>query len=511
MGTARYSVRMELFEGYVLSMPLPPQFTLSTLLKVPEGTQSATEISYGEWTSLAGSILGLSEAVATTLFELYCTYTLDSAAKIDHTRDELAWGEEQRGAWLKQRTVSLPPFLLFVFCQQHHPPSAVSYSHDAWQQTVSPNDGLLTGNTSRDATLNAMSHEHEHVSVFVTQHLYHLLALLAPNKYKVNYSQINALGILLSEGDKMTSYGAVPFGSSLPFWWADQNTLVDIALVQQHISEGMAPDSSYIPYDVTPVASPTLVWKEGCTGIVKGYHKTMLYKGAAPHRPCPVNVHIYCCHNANIYLLAPFHSVTIFGCVNTNIVLGPVSGILTIESCDRVRVVCPSRGLRLTDTTDSRVYTCVNTPPLILAGCRSVELAPYNTFYPALENHFKESGVNPTLNLWNSPVQLTKQDAAHNVSILPPELFTSITIPFTNHSGSTHSNPCAMPAEYQTELKKKVAVASNCCSMLRNMAQSKTGAKAAIAKQLNDKFKGWLQASGNIRHVLELLHYDEDP
>ena len=426
MSTVRYSVRMELFESYVLSIPLPPQFTLSTLLKVPEGTQSSSHISFGEWISLAGNILGLSESVAATLFELYCTYSLDSSSKIEHTRDELVWVDDQRVTWLKNRTVPLPPFLLFVFCQQHHPPSAVGYSHDAWQQTVNPNEGLLTGNTSRDATLNAMSHEHEHVSVFVTQHLYHLLALLAPNKYKVNYSQINALGILLTEGDRTTPFGTTPFGASLPFWWTDQNTLVDIALVQQHISEGMAPDRSYVPYDVSPVSAPTLVWKEGCTGVVKGYHKAMLYKGTAPHRPCPSVIHIYCCHNANIYLLAPFHSVTIFGCVNTNIVLGPVSGIVTIESCDKVRVVCPSRGIRMTDTTDSRVYICVNTPPLILAGCRSIEIAPYNTFYPALENHLKEAGVNPTLNHWNLPVQLTKQETAHCVSILPPELFTAV-------------------------------------------------------------------------------------
>eukprot|EP00662_Eupelagonemidae_sp_cell21_P000308 gene308-1990_t len=39
---------------------------------------------------------------------------------------------------------------------------------------------------------------HEQITGFVSQHLYHLLALLAPNKYKVNFAQLEDLRYILS-------------------------------------------------------------------------------------------------------------------------------------------------------------------------------------------------------------------------------------------------------------------------------------------------------------------------
>ena len=82
-----------------------------------------------------------------------------------------------------------------------------------------------------------------------------------------------------------------------------------------------------------------------------------------------------------------------------------------------------------------------------------------------------------------------------------------------NHSGSTHTNPCAMPTEYLAELKHKVrpfksfrpsvttthtlsdtqvTAAFTSCNVLKQGAQS-TGSKGEMAKELTESFKAWLQ------------------
>eukprot|EP01064_Diplonema_japonicum_P036631 TRINITY_DN8308_c0_g1_i1.p1 TRINITY_DN8308_c0_g1~~TRINITY_DN8308_c0_g1_i1.p1 ORF type:complete len:512 (+),score=110.77 TRINITY_DN8308_c0_g1_i1:43-1578(+) len=509
-----YCVRVELFQQYVLPVSLPPKFTLSTLLKVPNAVQNKAVISYTDWVNISASSLGLSESVAGSIFELFCTYTMRAEEKLEHTRDELAWkANKQHAGWLADRTVPLPPFLLFVFCQQHHTPSNSASSQSAWQSVV-----CQTGSPNGDATLHAMAVDHEKMTTFVTQHLYHLLALLSPNKYKVNFAQVNTFGIVLKEIDTSTAGSAkkdLPFGSLMPFWWTDKSALVDISLVQQHINDGMIPmgptKCGYKPW--TDRNNKVLFWPSEPghkTAIVRGYVKTMVHKGAELG-PDVENTQIYCNHHANIYLLAPMHNVTIFGCTDTNIILGPVSGVVTLESCEKVRLIVPCRGLKIQGAVDCRVYCCTNTPPLVLQGNKHTELAPYNTFYPALEDHLRLVGVNPLLNLWDAPVSLCKADQlGEQVSLLHPELFTSVTVPFTNHAGDTHNNPCSIPAPYMEELKRKVSVATNACNVLRQVATERGGAKAETARQLNERFKLWLQTSGNLRHILELLHYEEE-
>eukprot|EP00659_Diplonema_papillatum_P023321 gene23321-35711_t len=493
MSHASYHVKLELFEQYVLPVGLPTQFTLSTLLKVPNGSQSKTHISLGDWVVVSGTSLGLAESMSTALFESFCTYNMTQEEKLEHTRDELAWRQNgQRSTWLAQRQVPLPSFLLFVFCQQYSVPTASAFAHDV---------GLQNGPAARDAALKAMCQQHEKVTGFVTQHLYHLLALLAPNKYKVNLEQVRAFGTILTEVDgkgAMTPPGR--FGASMPFWYKDRNALVDISVVQQFIGESFTTPTqhSYSPYELVSAKLPPKVqWPtQGAfekSAVVRSISKSMLHK-AVPLGANVQQVQIYACHHANIYLLTPLPNVTIFGCTHCNIILGPTSGIVSIEACEQVRVVAPTRGLRLLDAIECRAYVCVNTPPMVLMGCRSTELAPYNTNYPALESHLKQAGVNPLLNVWNTPVFIGKTDSSQpSVSIIAPQQFSSITIPFTNHAGNCHGNPCHMPPEYAAELKRKVTLASNTCKILHQAASSKNASKAEIAKMLNDNFKTWLQ------------------
>ena len=440
---AQYCPRVPLFESYVLGVPLPTQFTLSHLLKVPGALQSKKFVTHQEWLSVGGSTLGLSEPVAAAMFEAFCTYTMTADERLAHVREELAWAQSgQRSQWMRSRKVSLPPFLIFIFCQQYKAAAGGS----AWQARPSADDYL-----------RAKPSEQERISVFVSQHLYHLLALIAPN-YKVNYSHIQALGLILtevsdtapaSEADSAAPLAGRPFGSQMHFWH-DKTALVDIHTVSQFITDNMvSPERVGHPLHVLPpnrAGGPTQVspgditWSMGGrprrTGVIAGVVKNMVYKNTAVHGVV-ASVQLSDCHFSTFYLLGAFDDIAITGCTGCTLVLGPTGGTVTVRGCSRLNIVVPCRSLSLQDVTDSRVYTCCNTPPLVFAGCEKVNFAPYNTFYPALEGHLQQAAVNPLHNMWNQYVSFSPSPS---LGTLPVEHFASVC-PATNQPNRHHDQP----------------------------------------------------------------------
>eukprot|EP00756_Hemistasia_phaeocysticola_P044610 Hpha_TRINITY_DN18407_c0_g1::TRINITY_DN18407_c0_g1_i1::g.165325::m.165325/K16810/TBCCD1; TBCC domain-containing protein 1 len=528
----RYWVRAEVFEHAVVPVSMPQSFSLAGLLKLPAEAGLGTHIRYSEWIQMAGAHLGLSDQTAAALFESFAGLCHSTAQEqLDATRDELA--ARQDGSFDQWRgenaRVPLPPFLLFLLCQQYNrAPSltgALTQPEPAWpggQLSPGGRAGSPTHGRSpaRDAALRARAAEADQTMSFIQERLYHLLALLAPNKYKVNFYQAEELRYILCEGDP--NFKPVAFGTHMPWWQraADRNTPVDISHVQQFISEGLccAP-RIYPPIELPVMRAPStrVLWpgmadaRETKVAIVKGVNKTVFHKFHSTFPGQVTSVQICCCHQANIYILAPVKNVAICGCTNTNIVLGAVQGAVTIEHCEKVRVVCAARQLRLFETQDARIYACVNTRVQAFGGNRHIELAPYNTVYPALEDHLHSAGINPSINLWNEVLFLSKEERAQSrmVDFLRPDQFSSFVVPFTAHPGRTQTNPCAMPPEFLNELKRKVSLATRACGMLRQAAQDDE-CKQELSRALNERFRQWLQASGNMRQVLELLHYHDD-
>jgi TBCC domain-containing protein 1 len=78
-------------------------------------------------------------------------------------------------------------------------------------------------------------------------------------------------------------------------------------------------------------------------------------------------------------------------------------------------------------------------------ACFHCQVAPYNTFYPRLDAHLSEVGVDPSVNLWNVPITLGKTDPhdpnlptagaadgeLETASLLPPERFVPFVVSAT--------------------------------------------------------------------------------
>jgi TBCC domain-containing protein 1 len=442
----------------------------------------------------------------------------DPTVTLQNTRDEL--GAQENGlldAYRANKSVPLPSFLIFLFIQLYHRNSPLaSPRHDVWPQeasTVASVGMQPMLSPTRAMALSARVTDHEDQLQFVKRHLYDMLVLVALGKYKVSLPQIQDFQLLLYEGENLTK--ETSFGSLMPCWQkpaqskeqpADKTQLVDISVLQTYVSQRLVQNSALYPSVDLPTnrSSTKATWQQNTKAYINslsGVTKSLFVRTAENMNPQNKIVRIYCNHQANIYLLMPLQHVAIFGCTNCTIILGTVSRMVTIEHCEKVRVVCATKFLRINHSADTRIYACINTRPVIGSGNKNIEMAPYNIHYPALEHHMQVAGINPKLNYWDMPICLSKDVC---VGPLPASLFSSIAIPF-NVQGITVCNPCPLPLEYSQELRRKTTIVNQLCEKIRQMSDNNGEGKRLI----HSHFREWLVNSGNLRHVLDLLYHDD--
>lgn len=86
---------------------------------------------------------------------------------------------------------------------------------------------------------------------------------------------------------------------------------------------------------------------------------------------------------------------------NSVILCGPVSTSIFIENCIDCTFVIACQQLRLHSSKNIQIYLHV-TSKGILEDCTEVFVAPYNFTYDKLDEHYKLSGLDKSLNHWDS-------------------------------------------------------------------------------------------------------------
>ncbi|KAM9710395.1 TBCC domain-containing protein 1 isoform 2-T4 [Menidia menidia] len=118
------------------------------------------------------------------------------------------------------------------------------------------------------------------------------------------------------------------------------------------------------------------------------------------------NIKIHRCSDAFIYLLSPLRSVSVDKCRDTTVVLGPVETSVHVHGCQNLRLVCVAGRVAVGGSSRCTVHALTPTRPLLLPGNAGVTLAPFHTFYPALEDHMAAAGLAVVPNLWDQPLGL---------------------------------------------------------------------------------------------------------
>ncbi|MCD7457951.1 hypothetical protein HAX54_036667 [Datura stramonium] len=228
-------------------------------------------------------------------------------------------------------------------------------------------------------------------------------------------------------------------------------------------------------------------------------------------------INVVNCHESVLYILAPLRYATVYGCSDATIVLGAVGKAVRVEHCERVHVIAAAKRICIANCRECVFFLGVNQTPLVVGDNHKLQVAPYNTFYPQLEEHLNGVGVDPAINKWDEPVALGVVDPhdslshpagvsdvqTESASHVDPDQFTNFLIPNwseSEQSGSTKDNPFPLPEAYMTSKQRNQKNLEDLKQILRE-SDLEESRKKELTIALHGCFKDWLYASGNIRQL----------
>lgn len=249
--------------------------------------------------------------------------------------------------------------------------------------------------------------------------------------------------------------------------------------------------------------------------FVEGFSKTSVVKHASDVKGNSIKV--LNCHDSVIYILAPVKYATVYGCSDATVVLGAVGKVVKVEHCERVHIIAAAKRICIANCRECIFYLGVNHQPLVLGENHKLQVAPFNTCYPQLQDHLMQVGVDPSINKWDQPFVLGVIDPhdslshpagvsdvkAESASCLDPDLFTNFLIPSwfgDERQEPTSCNPFPLPEIYGAFQSKKRSTLEDIQKTIREL-QLDENRKREFATALHAQFKDWLYASGNIRQL----------
>ena len=239
------------------------------------------------------------------------------------------------------------------------------------------------------------------------------------------------------------------------------------------------------------------------------------------------------CHACFVYVLAPVRSAELLGCCGCTVVLGAVERVVSVQHCERLKLHGACRALRLHNCIDAALALCVATPPLLWGENHRLTLAPFHTTYAGLASHLAAARLSPRLesNYWERPVLMgahlgappsssspRKGDAPpplgatnqgdEGVSLLPPHkllpFHVPVDVPAAAAQGHGTVPVCELPTEYAAALQRAAQRLDDFRAEVESLECSDE-LKLELQRTLQAHFKEWLQRSGNLRQVHDLM------
>ncbi|KAH9614372.1 hypothetical protein KSS87_016010 [Heliosperma pusillum] len=421
---------------------------------------------------------------------------------------------------------------------------------DVWPST-SAFDGYLSAlsplqlvRSNSRKFMPSQTDEEAHQLSYLQKHLANILTLLADpvegegdDTLLLSMERFEHLGFLIQFGEKGADL--VPLSQASPFFANSDPDMpaapVSAAQVHDWLLEKIADalekiaekatakedapsngsDQDVAMADANTMSTKALTSTRGLT-FIEGISKSSFVKKAAELKGSSLKM--LNCHESVIYVLAPLKYATIYGCSDTTIVLGAVGKALRVEHCERVHIIVAAKRVCIANCRECVFYLGVNQRPLIVGDNHKLQVAPYNTFYPELEEHMNQVGIEPTTNKWSEPLPLGVIDPHDSLShpagvsdvqaetavLVNPDQFTNFLIPnwFTGEvpGPTTKDNPFPLPEAYMASQQKKHSNLGEVKQILQETPLDEAK-KRELSSAIHVLFKDWLYASGNIRQL----------
>ena len=275
-----------------------------------------------------------------------------------------------------------------------------------------------------------------------------------------------------------------------------------------HGTANAAMDESMDMFESVPVRQPITLY---------GLHKRTLVLTAEDVTNRVVR--IIGCQGVTVYVLGPCRDVLMLSCVGCTLFVGAVSQFVHVDHSEKLTCMISAVRLKISNTSQSNFYLCVNSSPLLHGNVHRIGLAPLNAYYGGMEQHMMEAGVNPLLNLWKEPVVLApltgspqklSPGALHpdeSYHIIQPSHFLPFSVPFKT-AGPTVAIPSELPVEYEEALQQRVERVHHLRKRMQEECADENVRKD-MQQLVEARFKEWLNTSGNIREVQDLLKMSE--
>uniref|UniRef100_A0A803LFW4 TBCC domain-containing protein 1 n=1 Tax=Chenopodium quinoa TaxID=63459 RepID=A0A803LFW4_CHEQI len=441
--------------------------------------------------------------------------------------------------------VNVYDLILFLYIQSykrllprtHKDSAAVA---DVWPST-SAFDGYLSAlsplqlvRSNTRKFMPSQADEEAHQLSYLQKHLANILTLLAEpvegegdESLVLPMERFEHLGFLIQFGVKGSE--VVPLSQAAPFFANSDPDMpaapVPAAQVHDWLLQKIADaleriaeratakengsDQDIAMSDANSSSAKASTSSRGLT-FIEGISKSSYVKQAADVKGSSLKV--LNCHDSVIYILAPLRYATIYGCSDATIVLGAVGKALRVEHCERVHVISAAKRICIANCRECMFYLGVNQRPLIIGDNHKLQVAPYNTFYPQLEEHMSQVGIEPTINQWNEPLPLGVVDPhdslshpagvsdaqAETAAPLDPDQFTNFLIPnwFGGEvPGATKDNPFSLPEAYMNSQHKNNTNLGEVKQVLQETPLDESK-KRELSSALHVLFKDWLYGKG---------------
>lgn len=302
----------------------------------------------------------------------------------------------------------------------------------------------------------------------------------------------------------------------------------------------------------SPVSTHSLM--KDITGIRDGLHKHLVSEKCSPMQYHTLNISR--CHNSQIFYLEAVQFVFVTRCTDTIIVLASVGRMIVLEHCENVTLISPCRMVRVSMCIDCTLYICCNVSPIITNDSRNISLAPYNSYYPGINDTMWHSGLHPHASKFEDPIILGVEhieDHSSSIAVpggrsmtrtnedifklriskdctqwrlMPPEQFSPFVIPFfpledSESEGDRPISPCIIPPEYSDSFMEKLqsiaslfqlmqtAFKSNGPTQQHHSIMSSNDVRPRTHDQvqhfIQNRFKNWLITSGKMKEITQLL------
>jgi hypothetical protein len=151
---------------------------------------------------------------------------------------------------------------------------------------------------------------------------------------------------------------------------------------------------------------------------------------------------IHNCVRMTIYLLSPVTCLTITSCVDCEIVVGAVSGVILMSGCERVHLTTTCRKLIVWNSHDCDIRLATLTPSIVSGDCRGLVFGPFNTAYRLLRSHMRLAHLENLITSSHISIGINYWSEIYDVSTCldaPPQISPPTSAPSSPRSQNHNS------------------------------------------------------------------------